>query len=248
MSRNIYVIDSHEQALKIWQDHQVCNARLLHIDFHCDQRGLLVNRKTQRAFKIWTRYPKVDEGNFLTHAVLEGIISSIRWVHDEPGGRKDDIKSVKYETDLSAQIHRIALALRQDKGVPYGYDVMRTEDWQGIQPGEILDIDWDYFAALEYDAQSIEGRVDAFLARDFPVIPEQTIVCFSPEYSHRTRAQFQSFVAKLATRFDAEVIDIPKPAIAKSQSRLKSTLKPIYQPVRQLYHYANHSLRRHGIF
>jgi hypothetical protein len=248
MPKNIYVIESHEQALKIWRDQHVRNARLLHIDFHCDLRGLLVNRKTQRAFKIWTRFPQLDEGNFLKHAVLEGIITSIRWVHDEPGGRQDDIKSVKYETDLSAQIHRVAVAVRRDKGIPLQYQVMKTEDWNDIGPGEILDIDWDYFAALEYQAESIAGRVDSFLARDFGVIPEQTIVCYSPEYSHPTRAQFQSFVNELAARFDAEVCEIPRPAIEKSTSLLKSTLKPIHQPARQLYHIANLALRRRGIF
>ena len=45
MTLKLYVIDSHEQALDIWRKQQLTNAKLLHIDFHCDQRGLLVNRK-----------------------------------------------------------------------------------------------------------------------------------------------------------------------------------------------------------
>jgi hypothetical protein len=248
MPRFIYAIESHEQALEIWRKNQIRDARLLHIDFHCDQRGLLVNRKTNRAFKIWTRFPEVDEGNFLKHAVLEGIIRSTRWVHDEPGGRKDDIKSVKFESDLSAQCHRAAIALKGDKGVPYRLQVLRTENWDDIEPGEILDIDWDFFAALEYPPESIKKRIDAFLSRRFTNIPEQTIVCYSPEYSHPTRNQFNDFILELANRYRAEVVEFPKPARRRSQSRLKSILQPIYQPARQLYHFTSRALRHRGIY
>ena len=163
MSRIIYSIDSHEQALEIWRNNGTRDAKLLHVDFHCDQRGLLVNRKTQCAFKIWTRFPEVDEGNYLKHAVLEGIISGIRWVHDNPGGRKDDIKSVKYESDPSAFIHRVALAWRGEKGMPIEWEVLPAAQWQGIKLGEILDLDWDYFAAKEYRADSIQGRIRCVL-------------------------------------------------------------------------------------
>lgn len=248
MSRTIYSIESHEQALNIWRDQGTRHAKLLHVDFHCDQRGLLVNRKTRRAFKIWTRFPQVDEGNFLTHAVLEGIISEVRWVHDEPGGRRDDIKSVKFESDLSALIHRGALALRGDKGIPFPYEVLKTADWTDNEPGEILDIDWDYFAANEYSADSIQPRIDAFLSRDFGHTPEQTIVCYSPEYSHPTRAQFKDFVQELATRFGADVVEIARPATVKKIPFENSLLQPIVRTARQLYHYSFHTLRKCGIY
>ena len=248
LTRKVYAIESHEQALYIWRDSKVRNAKLLHVDFHCDQRGLLVNRKKQRAYKIWTRYQAVDEGNFLKQAVIEGIISGIRWVHDEPGGRKDDIKSVKYENDPSAMVHRVALALRQDPGIPIQYEVIPTADWSGIKPDEILDIDWDYFAAVEYPVESVQGRIDSFLSRKFETIPEQTIVCYSPEYSHPTSKQFESFVNELAIRFDAEVVTLPRPARNPNRSRLKSKLKRLYQPARKFYHSANLALRKRGIF
>ena len=248
MSRIIYSIESHEQALGIWRKAGLRDAKLLHIDFHCDQRGLLVNRKKERAYGIWTRFPQIDEGNFLKHAVLEGVIGQIRWVHDEPGGRRDDIKSVKYESDLTSLFHRAALTLRGEEGVPLKYEVMRTADWRGIEPGEILDIDWDYFAALEYPADSVQNRVDSFLDRDFGHVPEQTIVCYSPEYSHPTRRQFNEFISELASRFDAEVVVIPRPASRKAPSSLRPILKSAYRPARQFYHSACLALRRRGIF
>ncbi len=247
-ARTIYSIESHEQALNIWRQNGTRNARILHIDFHCDQRGLLINRKTQRAYSIWTRFPQLDEGNFLKYAIMEGIVSGIRWVHDEPGGRQDDIKSVKYESDVSALAHRMLLACRGDQGIPIQYEVMTVSQWDRIQPGEILDIDWDFFAAREYASDSIQSRIDAFLARDFDPVPEQTIVCYSPEYSHATKTEFRSFVKTLSDRFGADVIDVPRPPRIKPTSVLRSLPKPIYQPARQFYRLACLALRKRGIY
>lgn len=248
MSRTIYSVESHEQALGIWRQNQLRNAQVLHIDFHCDSRGLLVDLKRHQAYRIWTRFPGLDEGNYLTYAAMEGVVSGVRWVHDEPGGRKDDIKSVKYTSDPSALIHRAALTLARKQAIPFKFEVLRTENWSDIRPGEILDIDWDYFACLDYPVDSISHRVNAFLAREFNHIPEETIVCYSPEYSHPTREQFHKFVNELATRFDAQVVEIPKPVTSKKPSRVKKLLKPVYQPARSLYHTAVLALRRHGIY
>ncbi len=249
MPRTIYCIESHEQALGIWRQNGTRNAKLLHIDFHCDQRGLLINRKRQRAYKIWTRFPQTDEGNFLKHAVLEGIIRQMRWVHDDPGGRKDDVKSVKYETDISALIHRVGLMLTRRAGVPFQYEVMKTQDWLDIEPGEILDIDWDYFAAVEYPRESVQPRINDFLSRQFSHIPDETIVCYSPEYSHPTRQEFHEFIAELASRFNATVVEVSRfRKQVSSRSSTRKLLNPVVQPLRQLYHFMSLALRRRGIY
>jgi hypothetical protein len=247
--RKIYSVESHEQVLQVWRDQGVRQANVLHLDFHCDLRGLLINRKTQKAFRIWDRHWKLDEGNFLTHAVLEGVVTGIRWVHDEPGGRKDDLKTVKYESDLSALVHRTVLKVRRCPGIPIHFKVMPKTQWREIKAGEILDIDWDFFASCEYPKGSIQNRVESFLSRDWSQIPEQTFVCYSPNYSHSTRTQFRDFINNLASKFDAEIVEVPKPSSAKVNAFSgKSTLKPLIQPARQIYHSACHALRRHGIF
>jgi hypothetical protein len=247
-SRKIYAVESHEQNLEIWRRARTRQAKVLHVDFHCDLRGMLIDRKNQRGYRIWDRYWRLNEGNFLTHAIVEGVVSEIRWVHDEPGGRIDDLKIVKYKTDLSAQVHRLMLALRRDPGIPIRFEVMTSEQWDGVHPGEILDIDWDYFACLDYDADSIPQRVDDFLTRDFANVPEQTFVCHSPEYCHPTRQEFESFVKTLAERFAAEIVWVPKPSKQTSPSSLKKVLGPIYQPLREFYRTTCLALHRHGIY
>ena len=248
MTRKVYSIESHEQALEIWRREQTRDARVLHVDFHCDCRGLLVNRKKQLAYRIWDRYSRLNEGNFLTHAILEGVVSEIRWVHDEPGGRKDDLKIVKYESDISAQANRLILALRREQGISIRFEVMTSAQWDGILPGEVLDIDWDYFACLDYAVDSIPKRVDAFLSRDFENVPDQTFVCHSPEYCHPTKQQFESFVKELAQRFGADIIQVPRPKKMESPSALKTMLGPIYYPVRNYYRTACLALHRRGIY
>ncbi len=247
-TRTLHVIETHEQALSIWRDNNVRAARVLHLDFHCDLRGLLVNRKTQRAYDIWDRFPDVDEGNFLKHALLEGILKGIRWVHDDPGGREYDVTSVLYETDLSARLHGVSLALRGRTGVPIQYEELSTGQWTDIEEDEILDVDWDYFACLEIPRESIGDRVAEFLSRDFSHIPKQTIVCYSPGYSHPTRSEFRQFIVELASRFGAEIVESLTPAMTKPTPLLKSILKPVYNPARKIYHSARLAARRRGIF
>ena len=184
----------------------------------------------------------------MTHAIFEEIVSEIRWVHDEPGGRRDDLKIVKYDSDISAQAHRLFLPLRGDQGMPIRYEVMTSNQWDGIRPGEILDIDWDYFACLDYEVSSIPKRVEDFLSRDFANIPQQTIVCHSPEYCHPTKQRFEEFVEDLAAKFGAEVNRIPKPMKPASRSAFKLLLGPIYQPVRNAYRNAWLALHRCGIY
>ena len=86
----LYVAEHHDEVLALWRRQDLRGIRLCHVDFHDDLRGLVVDRKRKRAYPIGTlargRAP-VDPGNFLAHAVLDGRIERIVWVHDVPGGR-----------------------------------------------------------------------------------------------------------------------------------------------------------------
>ena len=250
MNPVIHVVEVHDQVLGLLRQHPVHPLRVLHLDFHCDLRGLLINRRSQRAYRIWDRFPDVDQGNFLTHAILEGLVSGIRWVHDDPGGRRDDLKTVKYETDLTALAHRCLLALRGVQGVPISYEVIPSAAWTGIDKGEVLDIDWDFFASRCYPSSTIQQRVDAFLARDFANVPEQIYVCYSPDYSHPSREQFRRFVAKLSDLFRASVVEVPyAPGRSAKQPFYKtSALYPLFRLTRQLYHNGGLALRKLGIY
>ena len=95
------VCEEHSQVYEIWRDRGQRGLRLSHVDFHCDMRGLLIDRPRARAYLIDGVEPRVavvDSGNFIAHAIMEGIVSSIRWVHDTHGGRRYDSPGVKYES------------------------------------------------------------------------------------------------------------------------------------------------------
>ncbi|MDH3224489.1 MAG: hypothetical protein OEO23_12295, partial [Gemmatimonadota bacterium] len=69
-SPKIYTVESHDEVLGIMRSDGIRGARLVHVDFHCDMRGLLIDRQQRRAYRIWDRNPDLDEGNYLAHAVL----------------------------------------------------------------------------------------------------------------------------------------------------------------------------------
>ena len=246
----IYVAEEHDHILDLWRAQQTCSLRVLHLDFHCDMRGLLIDRKTQRAYRILALNQGVGQGNFLTHAILEGRVSGIRWVHGEPGGRQYDVGTVKYESDLTALPHRWFLALRGERGVPIHYEVMPYTDWTGLVEGEHLDIDWDFFACTEYPADTIQDRVEAFLGREFRTVPNQVYVCYSPDFSHPSRAQFQRLVSDLARLFEAEVVELqPDTGTPTTRPYYKKYVPPaLFRLARHIYYSINLGLKKRGIY
>ncbi len=206
----IYVIEQHDQLLDIWRSQNAQALKVVHLDFHCDMRGLLVDRNAQKAYPI-KFLDRVDEGNFLTHAIKEGRVQSIRWAHYLPGGRQYDVGTIMYTTDLTVQPLRWWLALTKKQGLPLHYEVMEFANWDGVREGEFLNIDWDCFACNDYDKDTIGERVEAFFQRQFSSIPEQICVCYSPRYSHASPSEFQAFIQRLANLFQAKIINYPAP-------------------------------------
>ena len=245
----IRTMERHHEALLLWRRQDVRGLRVAHLDFHCDMRGMLVNRAERRAHRIRDRFPDLDQGNFLAHAVEEGRIDGIRWVHDEPGGRADDIGTVRFESDLSAIPHRIALARRKDPGHPLDYEVITAAGWTGLQEGELLDIDWDYFASLEYDPDTIEHRIGRFWESVGDVVPAEITICYSPEYSHDTRTRFAVFVDELADRYDAEVDHLPTPASDKRKAGSVRSAVPsgVWSVARTAYRRTLRALKHMGL-
>ena len=84
----IYLIERHDQLLDIWRAQNATNLRVAHLDFHCDMRGLLIDRTAGCAYDIGALRAGVDQGNFLAHAILQGRVQRVRWRHDVPGGQK----------------------------------------------------------------------------------------------------------------------------------------------------------------
>jgi len=149
MRRTLYVMERHDQLLDVWRELDADNLGVAHLDFHCDMRGLLVDGAAGLAhLPVWG-LPPLDEGNFIGHALVEGRIAAIRWVHDLPGGRRDDVNGVRLASDLTLRLNPFARRRHQAVGRPFGYATITLDRWRGLEPGEFLDIDWDLFACLE---------------------------------------------------------------------------------------------------
>lgn len=244
-------MERHHELLRLWRRQDADSLRIVHLDFHCDLRGMLVDQRKDRAFRIRDRFPELDQGNFLTHAVLEGRVESIRWVHDDPGGRSHDIGTVKLMSDFTALPYRVGLARRRSGALPLEYHIIEADQWRGLERGEHLDIDWDYFAAKEYDPSSITWRIERFWSDHAGVIPEVTYVCYSPEYSHPSRDRFDQFVGELASRFGAEVVAHAAPARPEEPNRSsvqRFVPDSAYRAAQRAYRGAIKTIKRRGIY
>jgi len=246
----IYVVEEHDQVLDLWRNQQAQSLHVLHLDAHCDMRGLLIDRQNQRAFRIWDKNKAVDQGNFLTHAIFEGRVSSLRWVYNELGGRQNDVGTVKYESDFTAAPYRWLLALRGVPGIPVHYEGILDTCWTDLMVGEYLDIDWDFFASIAYPEDTIQARVDAFLKKEFHVVPGQIYVCYSPDFSHPSRDQFRRFVTDLSHLFKAQIVEMqPRRNVPAMQPFYRKYIPlPLFRVTRQIYYKTCLSLRKWGIY
>lgn len=246
----IYVIENHDQVLKIWRDQKAFDLSVTHIDAHCDMRGLYIDRKFQRAYPLLNKKTRLDPGNYLSHAINEGRIGRLEWVYSEPGGRLYDVGTVKYESDLTALPYRWLHSFRQNKGIPVIYTETKSSNWSGLNDFGCLDIDWDFFASTLFPFTSIPERVAEFLSKGFRVIPNQVFVCYSPDFSHPSRDFFRNFINDLAKTFNANVIDLqPNSNVLTEIPIYRKVLPPtLYQIAQSIYYKASLTLRRLGIY
>ena len=241
----VYVIETHDQLLDLWREQEQSALRVTHLDFHCDMRGLLIDRWLGTARRIPDRFPEPDQGNFLTHAILDGHVASVRWVYDTPGGRAWDVGTVKYATDFSARRWRKVSA---EGSVPLKYEHTTFALWEGLQDEDWLDIDWDVFASTEYTYDSIATRANQFFKYNLRWKPQHISVCYSSGYSHPSRNEFKRFIGRIADYFSAEIITLPRPSRAAIQSQLSLLPAPLHSAIRSGNRRSQRFLRRMGIY
>jgi hypothetical protein len=243
----IYVCQHHDEVLAHWREQDRREIALAHVDFHDDLRGLLIDRRRGVAYPIGRLVrglAPLDAGNFLAHAVLERRLAGIRWVHGRVGGRAWDAGIVRYESDLFATHHRLRHRLRGEAEYPLEFEEVLLDRWSGPRPGELLSIDWDCFASILLDAENVGARVDAFLERLGAVVPPDTYLAFSPEYSHPGLETFRDLAARLGRRF-AQPIEWLSAGLA--EGRVEATdvcAAPPTGPLMRLVLF----LRRRGIY
>ena len=129
-------------------------------------------------------------------------------------------------------------------------EVIPYAHWDGLQQGEVLDIDWDFFASTEYPPGSIEPRIERFLDRAFQVIPQQTYISYSPDYSHDSEELYRQFIDLLAGKFQADVIELNpnEEMVAAAISQEGDESSPLHRLARRTYHATNRELRKRGIY
>lgn len=210
----LIVCEEHHQVYDTWCERGLSGLRVAHVDFHCDMRGLVINRRRQVAyFPGSAEVPRRDSGNFLGVALMEGRVSAVSWIHARHGGRRYDAGTVKYERDLSALRHRIGRRRQLESERSIVFQEMTFDAWDGVCPGEHLDIDWDGLASIDYADTYARCLIEGFLGRAFAVIPATTFLVYSPGYSNPDRALFEEFVERLSAKFAARVTRLPAPEL-----------------------------------
>ncbi|MDD2582052.1 MAG: hypothetical protein PHR66_08675, partial [Desulfuromonadaceae bacterium] len=204
----LIIAEEHSQLYELWLERGVRNLTVCHVDFHCDLRGLFIDRRSGQASFVGQHVPyihQLDSGSYLSHAVMNGIVTKLRWVHDDFGGRQYDyMHCVKYETDLTALPHRL---LGMNNCVPISFTEQTFSDWGGPLPGEHLDIDWDGIAFVDYDKDRIRRLMAEVLEHDFE--PESIFVARSPGYCHPDQNLFEEFIAGLENKFNVQAVRKP---------------------------------------
>jgi len=238
---DLIVSDEHSPLYDVWIERGDRNLSVCHVDFHCDMRGLLIDRRRGRARYVWQCDPfmnRLDSGSFLAHAVMSGVVSSLRWVHDDFGGRKyDDLYCVKYETDPTSLPFHLS---GRKHWAPLAYEEQTFADWDGPRQDEYLSIDWDGIAFADYDEDRIRRLMAEILARQFR--PQGIFVCRSPEYSHPNQALFEKFIAGLEKKFATRAVRLP----SKRHPELRPSLP--WQIYHRVEHLVLRQMRRFGIY
>ena len=73
----VYTVERIQQVYELWTQNGLKDLRVVHIDYHCDMRGMMVDRERQCAWRIRDVRERLDCGNYLRHAVFEGVVSGI---------------------------------------------------------------------------------------------------------------------------------------------------------------------------
>jgi hypothetical protein len=242
----IYVCEHHDRVLELWRRQDLRRVALVHVDFHDDLRGLLVDRRRRLAYAVGELAAGgvVDAGNFLAHAVLERRLTRLRWLHGEVGGRAWDLGIVRYESDWFALRHRLSQAWKRRAEVPLEFEERRIDDWPGIAAGERLSLDWDCFASRLQDAEGIDARLAAFCDRLGQTAPADSYLAYSPEYCRPSLERFLALVERLGARF-GQTIEWLSPGLR--EGRLQPSGVRTAWPRRPLPRLALF-LRRRGIF
>ena len=210
----VYTCDDHSSVYYHLIGAGARGLSVTHLDAHCDLKGTLIDIDAKRA---WLRRPEleVSASTYLSHLVAEGIVGDVEWVHDEIGGRENDLGTVLYTSDLRRLAYR-AVRRPEGAGVPLRYRESQYAAWQQRESDRVLDIDWDFFADWRKDASRIEREIEQLLSGKIVIPPRLTYVAYSAHYSRPGIDEYRRFVDRLAAHLSARVEAIPEAPLPRA--------------------------------
>ena len=225
----IILADHHDQVYSVWMKRGVRNLKVAHVDFHCDMRGIMIDRNAGQAFFTSHRETTfVDRGNFLAHAIMNGMVADLKWVHAEDSGRAHDAGPVvNYESDLKSPLYKLRHAMSDRKKVELNYTECLLNEWQGLEEGEQLDLDWDCLASVEFEKDKRHRLISEFLERDLGAVPKTTFLIYSPGYSDPDKSLYEDFAKRLAKKFGAKIHRLPHQELNTDGERFSDVRKVV---------------------
>jgi len=220
----VYTCDEHSSVYYHLAASGETGLAVTHLDAHCDLRGTLIDREHGRAW-LEQPPPPVSPSTYLSHLVAERLATEVEWVHDEIGGRENDLFTVRYTSDAGWFGRRPS-----GPGVDLAYRETAYAAWRQQDAERVLDIDWDFFADWRKSAAREAAEIDELLDAKLAVAPRRVYVAYSSEYSRPGRADYDRFVARLAQRISARVEAIPEAPVPR-RGLLARALPPVIRRV-----------------
>lgn len=223
----LIIAEHHDQVYAVWKERQMRGLRVAHVDYHCDMRGIMIDRPKGQAHFISERETQfVDRGNYLGHAIMEGIVTDLRWVHDSESGRNFDPGPVlAYESDRKAEAYRAFHANSDHDAVALDYAELSFDNWDGFREGEQLDLDWDALVPFQFCLDKQEQMVSNFLSKNHDYTPELSFLVYSPGYSNPDRTLYEDFAKELAKKFGATITRLPESELVTEGQRFGALRK-----------------------
>jgi hypothetical protein len=209
----VYTCDEHSSVYYHLAASGVTGLALTHLDAHCDLRGTVVDRQSGRAW-LQQPPPPVSPSTYLSHVVAERIAVDLEWVHDEVGGRENDLFTVRYTGDVGPFGGRLVRP-PEGPGVAIDYRESAYAAWRHRDEKRVLDIDWDFFADWRKSLAREAEEIDALLHDKLAVAPQRVYVAYSSQYSRPSRAAYERFVERLARQISARVEAVPEAPIPR---------------------------------
>jgi hypothetical protein len=199
---------------------------VVHLDAHCDMRGLYVDRSARRARRH--KGVPVSASTWLGALVLEGCVRRVEWIHDEVGGRANDLHTVRYASDRSHIPYRWR---PEPRGAPIPFEMSEApfDGWRQTQPDVVLDLDWDFFADPRKPESRRRREVETFFTQVLVAEPMRVYCAYSPHYAVPDRGAYRDFVARLSAALDLPVYPLVEPP--RPPHRAARALPPLARTV-----------------